>query len=316
MPRCWCGVSSACVLTAEDLASWCQSRLRSRIAETLFASGHLSFVRGVTLADGRGVVIKVRPWQDRLRGCVAAQRHLALAGYPCPAPIGSLDQVGEWAVNAEALVAGGEQRNPDLGAEAYAALLRQLVTTAPDVDTIPSLLPPPPWSAWDHAAVATWPELDDRGVNLNLFEGPQWLDDAALRVRKALAKYEAPLRVGHCDWESQNIRWNGDIPLVVHDWDSVIAQPEATIVGLASAVWAAQGEDGGAASVAQTEDFIGSYERECGGWSEHDRAAAWSAGLWVRLFNAKKDATEGGGPQLLRLREEIDERLYRAGLNA
>ena len=219
-------------------------------------------------------------------------------------------------MNAEALVAGGEQRNPDLGAEAYAALLRQLVTTAPDVDTIPSLLPPPPWSAWHHAAAATWPELDDRGVNLNLFEGPQWLDDAALRVRKALAKYEAPLRVGHCDWESQNIRWNGDIPLVVHDWDSVIAQPEATIVGLASAVWAAQGEDGGAASVAQTEDFIGSYERECGGWSEHDRAAAWSAGLWVRLFNAKKDATEGGGPQLLRLREEIDERLYRAGLNA
>jgi hypothetical protein len=270
----------------------------------------------VTLADGRQVVIKVRPWQERLRGCVAAQRHLARAGYPCPAPIGCIDRVGEWAVNAEALVAGGEQRNLDLGAGAYAALLRQLVTTAPDVATIPSLLPPPPWCAWDHPGTATWPELDDRGVNLNRFEGPQWIDGAAVRVRKALAKYEAPLCVGHCDWESQNIRWNGDIPLVVHDWDSVIAQPEAAIVGLASAVWAAQGEDGGAASVAQTEDFIGSYERELGGWSEHDRAAAWAAGLWVRLFNAKKDATEGGGPQLLRLREEIDERLDRAGLKA
>jgi hypothetical protein len=34
----------------------------------------------------------------------------------------------------------------------------------------------------------------------------------------------------------------------------------------------------------------------------------------VRLFNAKKDASEGGGPQLNRLRDELDERLYRAGL--
>lgn len=25
---------------------------------------------------------------------------------------------------------------------------------------------------------------------------------------------------------------------------------------------------------------------------------AWAAGLWVRAFNAKKDAADGGGPQL------------------
>jgi hypothetical protein len=30
----------------------------------------------------------------------------------------------------------------------------------------------------------------------------------------------------------------------VHDWDSVIAQPETAIVGLASAVWPAAGLDG------------------------------------------------------------------------
>ena len=31
------------------------------------------------------------------------------------------------------------------------------------------------------------------------------------------------------------------------------------------------------------------------------RQLAWTAGLWVRLFNAKKDAADGGGPQLDRL---------------
>jgi hypothetical protein len=261
-------------------------------------------------------VIKVRPWLDRLPGCVAVQRHLALGGFPCPAPIGSLDRVEGCAVNAEALVVGGRQRDPELGAKSYAALLRLLLATAPDVDCIPALRPSPPWTAWDHPSATTWPERDDRGVNLNRFHGPEWVDEAARRVRAALTAYESPLRVGHGDWESQNMRWKGGNPLVVHDWDSVIAQPEAAIVGLASAVWAAKGGPGEAASVAQTEDFIDSYEDGAGRWSDHDRAAAWSAGLWVRLFNAKKDAAEGGGPQLKRLRDEIDERLSRARLNA
>lgn len=304
------------MLAPSELARWCHSSLRSGISETLFERGNLSRVLGVILEDGREIVVKLRPWQDRLRGCVAVQRHLAMAGYPCPEPIAGIDYIDGWAVHAEVLVDGGEQRNPDRGAGAYALLLRRLVAATPGVDRVPPLLPSPPWTAWDHPAPATWPALDDRGVNLNLFDGPAWVDEAARRVRHALLAYSAPLQVGHGDWESQNIRWNGDEPLVVHDWDSVIAQPEATIVGLASAVWAAQGGPGEAASVAQTDDFISAYERACGGWSAYDLAAAWSAGLWVRLFNAKKDATEGGGPQLRRLGDEIDDRLQRAGLDA
>jgi hypothetical protein len=85
--------------------------------------------------------------------------------------------------------------------------------------------------------------------------------------------------VGHADWESQNLRWDGDRPLAVHDWDSAVAQPEAVVAGLASAVWPA-------------------------------------AGLWVRAFNAKKERLEGGSPQLDRLAEEVTERSSRAGLDA
>jgi len=47
-------------------------------------------------------------------------------------------------------------------------------------------------------------------------------------------------------------------------------------------------------------------------WPDHDDA--WMAGLWVRLFNAKKDAADGGGPQLDRLAAEIGERLGLAAL--
>jgi hypothetical protein len=40
------------------------------------------------------------------------------------------------------------------------------------------------------------------------------------------------------------------------------------------------------------------------------------AGLWVRPFNAKRDAASGGGPQLDPLAGQIAERLARAGLPA
>jgi hypothetical protein len=124
------------------------------------------------------------------------------------------------------------------------------------------------------------------------------------------------VRIGHGDWESQNIAWASEAPLAVHDWDSVIAQPETSIVGLAAAVWAATGEPGGAASVAQTEEFIASYQVATGRpWAQSEVQDAWAAGLWVRLFNARKDVADSGGPQLDRLQGEVGERLALAALD-
>ena len=101
----------------------------------------------------------------------------------------------------------------------------------------------------------------------------------------------------------------------MHDWDSVIAQPEVAIVGLAAAVWPAAGGPGEAASVGQTAAFISAYQASADAtWTARQVQLAWTAGLWVRLFNAKKDARQGGGPQLDQLATEISERLARAGL--
>jgi hypothetical protein len=142
------------------------------------------------------------------------------------------------------------------------------------------------------------------------------VDDAARLVRERLRAPAAAARVGHGDWESQNIRWSGSLPLVVHDWDSVIAAPETAIAGLAAAVWPAAGAPGEAATVGQSAEFIASYQEAAGlWWTRHEAQDAWAAGLWVRLFNAKKDAAGGGGPQLVRLAGEISDRLALAGLS-
>jgi len=102
---------------------------------------------------------------------------------------------------------------------------------------------------------------------------------------------------------------------VVHDWDSVIAQPETAIVGLAAAMWPREGGSDPIASVAQTDDFITSYQRFADReWEALEVRDAWAASLWLGLVFAKQEAAEGGSQQLDRLAGEIDERLHRAAL--
>jgi len=303
------------VLTDEVISGWCRGTLGATFGRVLFRRQHLSEVVAVQLADGRQVVVKARPFEDRLAGCVAVEAALAKAGFPCPGPIGEPMRIGGHLVTAETLIPGGDLLSPACGSGPFAILLAQLIHAAPGVKSVPSLSPAPPWTGWDHPGTRLWPDRDDRGQDLNQANGPHWVDDAAQQVRQRMRSYHAPARIGHGDWESQNIRWRGGQPLAVHDWDSVIAQPEEAIVGLAAAVWPAAGGPGEAASVAQTEELISAYQMAAGAtWSGRQVQVAWTAGLWVRLFNAKKDAADGGGAQLDRLASEITERLSRARL--
>jgi hypothetical protein len=303
------------VLDDALLSTWCDEHLGAHPRRVLFRSGNLSQVVATELADGRRVVIKARPFDPRIVGCIAVQAHLARAGFPCPAPLTVPTRVGGLTVTAETLVPGGSQLPPGGGAEPFAALLARLIRSAPDPAAVPVLTPSPPWTGWDHPGTRLWPDRDDRGHDLNRIQGPGWIDDAARCIRERLNVSATAVVIGHGDWESQNIRWSGSQPLAVHDWDSVIAQPEPAIVGMAAAVWPAAGAPGEAASVAQSAEFIASYQWAVGRqWAGQQVEDAWAAGLWVRLFNAKKDAADGGGPQLDRLVGEVRERLALASL--
>jgi hypothetical protein len=262
------------------------------------------------------VVVKARPYQTRIAGCLRVQAELARAGFPCPLPLTGAIRVRELAVTAETAVSGGSPLPPEEGAAPYAALLARLVKSAPAAARVPDLTPSPPWTGWDHPGRRLWPDLDEHGHDLNVVTGPEWLDDAARRVRERLNSIRGRVYVGHGDWESQNLRWKDREPLVVHDWDSVIAQPETAIVGMAAAVWPREERPDQTASMEQTADFIASYQQAAGReWDSSEIRDAWAAGLWVRLFDAKQEVGEGGGPQLDRLAGDVDERLEQAALN-
>ena len=303
------------------LADWCLRHLGAPFERVLFRSGFLSEVVGVELTSGLRAVVKARPFQPRIAGCLQVQAALTRGGFPCPQPLTAATRVHGMTVTAETEIPGGSPLPIEAGAAPFAALLARLIASAPAPAAVTDLSPSPPWTGWDHTGRGLWPDLDEHGQDLNLVGGPEWVDDIARRVRERLTSAPGRVCIGHGDWESQNIRWTGGDPLVVHDWDSVIAQPEPAIVGLAAAMWPrdegpdGEGSDVVTASIAQTADFITSYQVQAGrDWDRWEIRDAWAAGLWLRLIYAKQDIAEGGSQQLDRLAREIDERLDHAAL--
>src|SRR5271165_2451098 len=58
-------------VSMDELAVWCGRWLGAPPTAQLFEAGYLSTVKGLRLADGREVVVKVRPRMSRLAGCAA-----------------------------------------------------------------------------------------------------------------------------------------------------------------------------------------------------------------------------------------------------
>jgi hypothetical protein len=300
----------------DALAIWCRRWLGAPPAAELFGSGYLSTVKGLRLADGQEVVIKVRPRMPRLAGCAVVHRALWTAGFPCPEPLVDLQPLDGYAATAEALVRDADQPPPDSElARLSAAALARLVELAPDPRSVPSLAPSPSFAGWDHTEPGLWPAPEDRDVDLNAYPEPQWLDRVAAAVRDQRRGHRGDPVIGHGDWHPENLSWQDSQLIAVHDWDSVICQPEPAIAGLAAATFL--GIDGPAplANVEDSTAFLDAYQDARGRrWTSGDYAACWAAGLWQRAFDAKTRSLDRDPEQILP-RHEAQARLRLAGLN-
>jgi hypothetical protein len=304
------------VVSQDALADWCDRWLGAPPIAELFAAGHLSAVRGLRLADGRLVVVKVRPWQERLAGCAAVHRALWQAGYPCPEPLVDLQPLDGYAASAEALSADADQP-PDAGlATRSAAALARLVALAPSPASVPSLAPSPSWTGWDHPGPGLWPGLEEDDADLNAYPEPRWLDQVAAAARAALLGYAGEPVIGHGDWHPENVRWQGPRLTAVHDWDSVIGQPEPAIAGFAAVSFLGLEGPPAQAGVSDSAAFLAAYEQARGRpWTPAEYGVCWAAGLWQRAVDAKARSLEGDDPGPVLTPSEAQERLLRAGLD-
>jgi len=297
------------VVNGPSLAAWCDSHLGSPVAAELFRTGHLTCVIGVRLADGREVVVKIRPATPRTVACTEVQRRLFEYGYPCPQPLAGPAPLSGYEATAESHVPGGNVL-PDSGraAQPFAVALAQLVALAPSPEEVPSLAPAPAWTAWNHNQDGLWPRPDEHDVDLNEVEGPGWIDAAGQAARQRLLDGYDRTVIGHGDWLPDNLRWQGSRLLVAHDWDSLIADSEAVIAGLASAIYP------GLATVAETRDFLTAYAAARGRpFSPGDLQRCWAAGVWTRAFDAKEQHATGQ-PVISLTQGETHDRLRQAGL--
>ena len=275
-------------VSAASLAQWCTEYLGSQPADEIFRSGHLAAVVGLRLADGREVVVKVRPNSPRIAACTEVQRRMFRVGYPCPEPLTGATPFGDDIATAETYVPGGAilPSTDDAGracAEAFAWLIR----CAPGPAEVPDLGPAPSWAAWNHAENGLWPRSEESDINLNEIAGPQWIDDAGRAARDRLRAGDSKAVIGHCDWLASNLRWHGDALLVVHDWDSMIADSEAVLAGFAAALHSPVSADQ-PATVEETEHFLNVYCRARGqDFTPAERRQCWAAGVWTRAYDAK-----------------------------
>jgi len=325
------------------LADWCTQHLGSTVVGQFFGLRRLSAVHGVTLADGREVVLKVRGAQDRLVACTIVHERLWAAGLPCPQPLAGprplVPGVGEvrvasgagdeWldartlAVSAEAWAGEGVAAVGPLSPHGYGRLLARMVAAAPAAVELPTLLPDVPWLNWRHGDPdRVWPppasaRWDPHRIQAQL--DPLILE-VARRARARLLRADVatlPVVVGHGDFEAQNCRWvaapDGTSHLVVHDWDSVVAQPEAVLAGNSASTFVSV-DDCALSSLAENDAFLAGYAAERSRpWSELEWQVAHAAGAWVGAYNAAFEYLKGGpGPVARGLHEQAQERLHRA----
>jgi hypothetical protein len=290
------------------LSQWCGERLGSE-PETILFTGHLSEVTGLRLADGRQVVVKVRRWEDRLVACGQVQHRLQQQGFPAPHLRAGPDRYGSLGVSAEALITGGDLLAPQHdSAVRFAEALARVIQLAPDPEGVCTLSPSPAWVGWDHAADELWPAPDDREGDLNVVPGHRWVDEIGAAAGRQLRALDRPAVISHGDWYSQNLRWVDRRLHAVHDWDSVVAQPKAAIVGQAAAVWPGTGLPGEVATVQQSEEFLLRYMQAFArSWTDDEIEAARAAGLWTRAFDAWDDATDAYAEAVGKVRDRRGE---------
>ena len=295
-------------VTADDVTQWLDEhvyhRLTLGVQAVLFRAGRLSAVYGLELTNGTQIVAKVYRIADeaRLAAVVSCQQVLVDAHYPCPAPLDGPVEMDGHIVLLESLLDLGER------GDAHSAVTRQAMVRglSEQIDILrpfpqlqSHLVTPPGWAAY---ASGPWPTPHDPIFDFTATPvGFEWLDHIATLAAETLGPRKRPDTIGHCDWVCQNLRFNQDGVCAAYDWDSLLAETEPVLVGVAAGAYTEGSITGAQAPTPQeVAAFLSEYDATRPlPFSVSEQVAATAAATWVLAYNARCDlcaATTFGKP--------------------
>jgi hypothetical protein len=285
-------------VTADQVTEWLNQlvyrRLTLGVQTVLFRAGRLAAVYGLQLTNGAQIVAKVYRAADleRLAVVVACQRLLVDASYPCPAPLDGPVEVEGHVVVLEALLDVGGRGDAHVATtrQAMAHALSEQIRILRSVPQLQSrLLTPPGWA--DYAS-GPWPTPHDPIFDFTTTpDGFEWLEHIATLATEALGPRQSPDTIGHCDWVCQNLRFNQDGVCAAYDWDSLLAETESVLVGIAAGAFTEGSITGTQAPTPQeVVAFLSEYDAtRPHPFSKREQIAAAAAATWVLAYNARCD---------------------------
>ena len=122
-------------------------------------------------------------------------------------------------------------------------------------------------------------------------DGAEWIDRLAALARDRLEVRGPNVVIGHFDWRAENLAFRDDCIVAIYDWDSVLAAPEAVVVGNAAAQFTADWTDVSVdplPSVDEMRSFVSDFERARGArFDTAERELLDAANLFACAYGAR-----------------------------
>ncbi len=252
------------VAVASMISAFVRAELGAAIADCVFYQSSVGAVAGLTLDDGRCVVVKVHQSHvraERLEAMQAVTRALAASGFPCPPPLLRPRALARGRATVEALVDRGLVRDghePPVRRELARRLAELVATLEPRPEHAPlgpswfsglprdRLCPRPHSPLFDFEATRTGAEPID----------------ALASAARGVPRHGREV-IAHFDWRSEHARFEGDRMVVAYDWDSLHVDLEPVAVGAAAHAFCTDWSTelpSAAPSIDEVHAFISEYE--------------------------------------------------------
>jgi hypothetical protein len=217
---------------AESINSFCVRNLGVPVARGLFHQSSIGSVTGVTLEDGRSVVIKAhQPERSRqfLQEVLRIQSHLSDRSGLAPRVLAGPLPLGQGLAIVEMFAGTGakaDAHRPEIRC-ALAAGLHGLVQMCDPFVKTTSLGPGVLASAGD----ALWPTPHSKLFDfVATSRGAEWIDEIAALAHERMIPVGRRV-IGHGDWRQEHVRFIGNTPVVAFDWDSLCYEHEPALLG-------------------------------------------------------------------------------------